>query len=681
MAYPNITRDKPVTPATTGFDITTAKPVVAGSGFDITTAKPVVSENIDVTKGAPLSVRSAVASAQRPEDKLTALQSFYPDAQLYKGDNYVFTDPKTNRPTLFNPEGLDYGDFAEFGRGAAELAGGGIGGAIAVVGGQLGPQVAIPEEIFTVPAAVGLGATIAGDLYDMMLRGIYDVKDTRSSIEIVGQDVSSIMLNAVGQKLGEVVEQGVRSGVSAGGRLVGKTSDAIRDAFTRIGTEPTAGAVSGSRFIQGVEQALAKLPSSADIIGKKYNATIDAMDAFAKRTASRLTTKEGSEQVGRSISKGVDDFVNRFQAQASTLYDDVWKKIPKTKRVPIANFTKELDSTVGQFGDDPAFQGILDSPVIKKLAEAAGETVEKEGGVTVGTLKALRTKIGSELQNKSLLTDTTHAELKKLYGALSEDIKLAAEASNAGHAFSRANNYWKAGRGRIDDVLDPMVNSKNAEKIYNKVFGPDGKTLKNIGTSDIRTLMKSMPKQAQQDVSAEFVKRMGMSTPGTTGFEGAGGFSPARFLTQYNTMSKGAKSAVFDRVPGLRAAMDDLAMTSAAVKDTHAMANNSGTAGQLMFMNLLTGGIGGLYGGTEGALVGVSAVMSPYGAAKLMTSPRFVRWLADAGKTVATDPNTIGPFLGRLTAIAEFEPQIKEEIYQYAESLRDVIKQPETKDN
>lgn len=639
----------------------------------------VVQSDIDRKRGAPTNVRNAIAAAQRPEDKLTALRSFYPDARPIEGGNYVFTDPRTNQQTLFNPEGLDVGDITEFGRGAAELLGGGIGGAIPLVAGQLGPQAALPEEIVTVPAGVGLGATIAGNIYDMATRSIFGVPDTRSAIEVVGDDAAGVLVNAVGQKLGEVMEQGVRSGVSAGGRLAGKASQEVKDAFFRMGVEPTAGAVSGNKTIQGIEQALAKLPVSTDVINKQYAKTIDGMDDFAKKIAGRISNKEGSEQIGRSIQKGIESFSGRFNNQASKLYDELWAKLPQGKRVPVDNFTRELDSLTGQFADDPAFRGLLDSPAIKKLSDAAVESTESTGGVTVGTLKALRTKVGNELDNKSILSDTTNAELKKLYGALSDDIKAAADVAGAGNEFKRANNYWSAGRSRIDDVLNPIASVNDAEKIYRKVFGQDGKALKNIGASDLRRIMSSIPEQSRKDVAAEFVKRMGMSTPGTSGFDGAASFSPARFLTQYNSMGPASRKAVFDRVPGLRGSIDDLALTSAAVKDTFSMANNSGTAGQLMFMSMLTGGIGGAYGGAEGAAAGVGAVMSPYVASKLMTNPRFVRWLADAGKEVVTDPNAIGPFIGRLVGIAEAEPAIKEEIYQYAESLRSATQQKESK--
>ena len=378
-------------------------------------------------------------------------------------------------------------------------------------------------------------------------------------------------------------------------------------------------------------------------------------------------TKEGTESVGRAVQRGVESFKIKFQTQAGDLYDQLWRKLPENTRVPIDNFRAALDRSIGQFSDDPAFQGLLDSPSIKRLAEAA----EGTDSVTVRTLKALRTKIGRELDDKAILSDSTNAELKQLYGALSDDIRLAAEGAEATAEFNRANNYWAAGRARIDEVLRPIVQSGSADKIYNKVFGPEGQALKST-TSTIRSLVKSIPKEDSQVMAAEFVRRMGQSTPGQAGFDGAASFSPARFLTQYNKMPDGAKSAVFNTVPGLRASMDDLAKVSAAIKDTHAMTNSSGTAGQLMFMSLLTGGVGGAYGGSEGAAVGVGAVLSPYAAAKLMASPKFVNWLADAGK-VAVDANSIGAHMARLGVIAESSPEIEEEIYQYSEAMRDSL--------
>ena len=64
---------------------------------------PTPSEKqIEMTTGAPLSVRAAVGSSTTMQDKLATLKKFFPDAQPYDKDNFIYTDPKTGRPTLMN---------------------------------------------------------------------------------------------------------------------------------------------------------------------------------------------------------------------------------------------------------------------------------------------------------------------------------------------------------------------------------------------------------------------------------------------------------------------------------------------------------------------------------------------------------------------------------------------------
>ncbi len=58
--------------------------------------------DINKTTGAPVGVRAAVGAATTGEDKLTTIRKFFPDAQQYDKDNFIYTDPKTKRPTLMN---------------------------------------------------------------------------------------------------------------------------------------------------------------------------------------------------------------------------------------------------------------------------------------------------------------------------------------------------------------------------------------------------------------------------------------------------------------------------------------------------------------------------------------------------------------------------------------------------
>ena len=632
-------------------------------------------ESIDTQSGAPASIRAALAAAKTQDAKLKLLRRYYPDAMPYEDDNFIFTDPNTMMSTVVNPEGFDIGDVAEYGRPIAETIGGGIGGAGAMLLGQMGPQVLTPEELVTVPAAVGAGTAAGGQIYDLAMRKSMNLPDEQTMGDKAKEVATDFGLGAIGQKGGEVIQTYLQGFAP----WLKNAREGVAEAFRQVGVDPTAAALSGRKLIQQVETALNVMPFSGDVLGKQYQTMLDQMDTYVRGVVNSISEKSGTTAVGRSIDQGVEQFTNSFRGTAGGLYDALWAKLPKNTRVAANNFEDALGNATSQFADDPAFMGILDSNVVKQLekAYAAGD-----GTIAVGTMKALRTKIGAAMDDKALLADTSQAELKRLYAALSEDIKLAADAAGALPEFKRANAYWGAGRNRIDGVLQPIVKGNTVDDIYNAVFGNEVRNLKVQSPTTIRSLMKSLPEAERKDVTAEFIRRMGMPSPGAAGTEGIEqGFSPARFMTNYNKMLKPVKSAVFGGIDGLDGAMDSLAKATSAVKDIQKMANPPGTAQQLMVMNLLTmisGAGGSLLAGAGGATGGVGAAVAltgtSYGLSKLMSSPRFINWLAKAAAEEAiAGPMSLGPMLTRLALVAEAEPAIAEEINQYAGMLREAI--------
>src|SRR5262245_36473335 len=84
-------------------------------------------KGLDKRSGANASARRDVGGAITPMDKLATLRRYYPDAQPYGDDNFVFTDPSTGRPTLYNPPGLDPGDIPSLTPEAFEFTGGTVG--------------------------------------------------------------------------------------------------------------------------------------------------------------------------------------------------------------------------------------------------------------------------------------------------------------------------------------------------------------------------------------------------------------------------------------------------------------------------------------------------------------------------------------------------------------------------
>ncbi len=564
-------------------------------------------------------------------------------------------------------------------RMAAEMLGGMVGGATAVIAGNAGPQAFTPEEIATVPVATGLGATIGGQTYDA-LHSFFTPEDAEglSVADNIGQASMDFLANSVGARAGELLGPIASKGLS---RIKGAgraSSDAVADAFRTIGIRPTAGAV-GGKTIAGVENALAKLPFSADIVGADYARVIDGMGDFARQQAGRLSETEGRQSVGRTVKRGVEGFVNRFTTKAGELYASI--PIKSAHRSMPSSYYSQLEKIGGEFAEDPEYAAVLSSNIIKQLQSVAGKgaTTLEDGTaipkeLTWGTIKALRTRVGQMLDDKQLIGSGAQGDLKQLYGALSEDMtRIAGEHSpDALQAMKRANTFWRAGRGRIDEVLNPLVRTAIEEDVYASAIRGA-----RFGVTRLKSLRQSLKPGEWDSVVAQTVRDMGRALPGAQdeAVEIAPTFSPATFVTNYAKMAEnGATRVLFggERYRGLDAAMQSLLKASSGVKEAAKLANTSNTAGNQFYMGLLTagGGAGALVGSSLPAAVGggALALVTPPTAAKLLTSPSFVRWLAKGASTPATKSG-ISAHMGQLSAITASEEAMLEPIAEYLAAL------------
>ena len=138
-------------------------------------------DNLDKKTGAPKQLRATVSAYKKPLDKLKLIQKYYPNAIPFGGDNYVFRNPKTKQPTLFNPGGFDVGDVFEYGRILPELVGGAIGGAL---GGISTSPTVVGVPVGVAAGAAG-GSVVAGEIYDQALRSFFGAgaEDTRKFTE------------------------------------------------------------------------------------------------------------------------------------------------------------------------------------------------------------------------------------------------------------------------------------------------------------------------------------------------------------------------------------------------------------------------------------------------------------------------------------------------------------------
>ena len=252
-------------------------------------------------------------------------------------------------------------------------------------------------------------------------------------------------------------------------------------------------------------------------------------------------------------------------------------------------------------------------------------------------LTKLRTLVGRELDNYSLADSVPRDKWKTLYGALTKDMEAAATTPEARQAWSRANAYYAARSNRIDAVAHVVDKSGGPEAVYKAAFGNTRE-----GATTLRAVMQSLPKDAQREVSASFIRRMGRAT-GSQQNADSDVFSMETFLTNWANMSPEAKRVLFDRHGlGFRQDMDRIAVMTDRIRQGSSVFRNP--SGSARLISLITQSAGTASSAGSALVAGspllaagiVSGSMALAGGlnglARLMTSPGFVRWVAQNGE-------------------------------------------------
>lgn len=662
---------------------------------------PSFDMSMDKNSGAPVYVRGMVGGSDRKtEDRLSTLRKYYPDAKPYGNDNFIFTDPKTKRPTLFNPSGLDVGDIAESGRMLAEMGGGVIGGAI---GAMTSAPTGLLSAPVTVPVGVGLGAEAAGQIYDLGLQWMGNRDDTRSLGHRMSDASVGVTLNAAGQKIATEIPHMLKNSATLVKNKLAKSSGAgLLNDYTsaQIPIDGSVGALTGQKWVQGTNNALAQLPSSSNTMDIAADKTLKGISDYADEVARMYgapLTKQGAGEVVRGAAKNAGE---RFVNRRTLLDDSVVELVGPNTTADITPVISLLDKMKAQLAKNPKTSGYLK----KAIAEAQkivddGTPVVKEGskpgalaayrgvkaepdvvlkeGISFDGLRTFRTDIGKKLDAPDAATGYVGKEagaVRQLYGAIKESLKRTASgvSDDAAKALDVHDRYVRYNNNiNLPDLND--LAKKDAEMAFDFVMNRS-----KDGGVKLSRLRKNFTQEEWDVVAATTIRRMGTAKPGAQNIDGDL-FSADTFMSNWNTIAPEAKASLFNgkRYAPLRKELDRLARISASAKDVNKMKNYSGTAQQHVYMQLLMGGggagLGYIQGGSEGAIAGAAMpFVLPRAAAKLMTNPKFVRWLADGSKISPVNYNGLSGHLGRLVTIGKAEPVIKQEIEQFIDAFRSI---------
>ena len=260
-------------------------------------------------------------------------------------------------------------------------------------------------------------------------------------------------------------------------------------------------------------------------------------------------------------------------------------------------------------------------------------------GLLFAAMRRERTALGKTIGAPPVSASAPGAEvlddLRAFYGALTDDMTAHARAAGpeAERALALADRYTRLNRNINLPALERVQKQGTDEQVYNLVFPRSGRP----DAQALSRITRNLTPDERSALSATILDRMGTPNPGA---QAAEDFSAATFLTNWNRLVQGgpaARRVLFGAEDAeLGRSLDRLVRVASAIRDTQRYTNWSNTgrmtaaAGAVAAVGneAAQGDVGGF-----AAAVGLTLV-APAAAARLLTSPQFVAWLASAGPTI-----------------------------------------------
>ena len=457
--------------------------------------------------------------------------------------------------------------------------------------------------------------------------------------------------------------------------------------YIDAGVTPSLGQVTQSRGIQTVEMVLGNIPGGSGRISAVAQKAQDQLGKNALNLASKTINKTlpaDEVAVGRIINQGIKDgvnasngFVGRFHSRSGSLYGELDKYLKPKAPIKLDQTVAKLKELVSPVKGAEKTSIVFKNQFLDDVLKGLESDLAKGGGaLPYQAVKSVKGKIGNKIGSFDLVNPVDKAQLKTIYGALSEDIKIALKGNTkALNALTRANNYYNSGLKRIDNYLAPISKIADPDKISSLLLNT-GKE----GASRLNAIKKSLTTDQYNVFLSNVIERLGRIQPGQalSGelFEGTGKFSSETFLTNYSRLSKQAKDALFSGkgwTKGMKKDFDEIVNISNFIRESgKTFRNPSGTADRLVGQGILFGSAGTAFTGNPAFILSVPLIIGGANvSARLMTNPSFIKWLAQ-GIRIGGNKGVDGVIehLGRLGVImGNADSESRQSINEYLQMI------------
>lgn len=377
----------------------------------------------------------------------------------------------------------------------------------------------------------------------------------------------------------------------------------------RIGVDIPRAAASDNVVTQRLGQVLSNVPFGGTSLRKAgEQATVQLGEAAERASAMPTGARVLPEQAGATARAGLEKYITTTTADRATkLYNAVDSLVDQSVTAPLSSTSRVAGEIMARRGN-AAIAG--ESGALREVVEA----LSRPQGLNYQGVKDLRTAVGEKLKGGLLPSDISQAELKQVYGALSDDLAntvRTAGGPRASAAFERANKYYGLVSERREN-LARILNVKSDEGVFSKVAQLAGSS----SSADAKLLAqarKAMPEDEWAEVSSAVIGSLGrnksagtsLNVAGGLGVNASGEFSPNLFVRDYGKLSPAGKTILFNSAgtKGLRPYLDDIAKVSERAKSWLRFANPSGTAQNMVGVGQITGAGAAGYAAIGGSFV------------------------------------------------------------------------------
>ena len=631
-------------------------------------------------KEVPYKIRFLVEAAPNQQSKIATLEKFYDNVKFNESDStYVVSNQGSEQFILDDKTRFSPGDLIDISKEATEFIGS--------VAGAAGGTMVNPGGGTILGSGVGMSS--AAELFEQVGQQ-FGTEVLRSNTEHLAQRGTDTIFGSLGQAAAPYIMKGFKFALTGGKQAMNKAGQRLKN-FVDAGVTPSLGQVTQNQGIQTVEMVLANIPGGSGVYSKFAQTAQDDLGKFSTNIAKKLINKPlpaNTILVGRTVKDGIKSGVNsassftgRFQSRANVLYKEVDSFVKPDAPISMNGTIKELQKLVQPIKGAEQTSAKFSNSFLNEVLEGLQKDVAKNNGnLPYQAVSQLRSRIGNKLSSFELIPDVEKAQLKLVYKALSDDLGIGI-AKNGGkkgtRAYKRANSFYKSGLKRIDDYLEPIYKTGDPDKITSLLMNSAKE-----GYTRVNAIKKSLNPEQYKIFLSSVIERLGRIQPSQGLAEGSdeileatGRFSSETFLTNWNKLSKETKNILFSGkgFKGLDKDLDKVAKIASVIRESgKTFKNPSGTADRLVGQGLIFGGGATAFTGNPAFILSVPLVIGGANqTAKLMTNPKFVKWMAQ-GTDIASNEGFEGvaKHISKLGIImANSDSQSRQAINEYLQMI------------